>query len=69
MVPDGVAATADQPLRHASSVWATETCCEETGVHHLNHRGAVLDAQGWDDDAGINLDGYYTANEETGELL
>lgn len=55
---EGVASTAEQPLRHANSIWATEICGEESGVHHLKHKGAVLEAEGWDDDAELDLDGF-----------
>lgn len=51
-------ATAEQPLRHANSIWATETCGEESGIHHLKHKGKPLQAEGWNDDAELALDGY-----------
>lgn len=57
-LPEGVADTLEQPLRHASSIWATEACGEEDGEHHLKYKGEFIHAEGWGDEAGLDINGY-----------
>lgn len=44
----GVAATVEQPLRHASAVWADETCAEDDGLPHDAHKGGFVLVNDWE---------------------